>query len=134
MAEPDHFSEDVLVGHDAVAWLQKRRRFGPQLLDQGLAALGDSFDRARPLSAFVPSLGPPGLRRDFFLAVTGDIESDEDWERLIDAYQLLDQHSRDALDDARYRRERSAFNLVLWADPPSPVMWDELQERWFSPQ
>ena len=53
---------------------------------------------------------------------------------VLHAYQQLDQRSLDALDDPKFRGERSAFNLVLWADPPSPVAWDELQERWFSPQ
>jgi hypothetical protein len=131
MALDDVLFPDALIGHEAVDWLHSRRRFAGELLDRGLTVLGESFGNSRSVSAFVPSLGPPGIRRDFFLAIDGEVESDHDWERLVTAYQRFDERSAAVSDSPTFLRERSFFDLVLWRQPPSAVPWDEVGDRWF---
>lgn len=79
----------------------------------------------------MPAPSPPWIRRDFFLAVDGDIASDVDWARLVAAYERLDELSAPMRDQPGFAYERSTFELVLWREAPSPTPIATVGISWF---
>jgi hypothetical protein len=98
--------DDVLVGRRAVEWLFARPN-GGHFFDGSLIGVQESFGRQAQVSALAP-LGLAVEATDFFFGVTGHVEHDEDWERLVRAHvSLLGASNR--LATRRTRRATDPF-------------------------
>ena len=118
-----------LAGPRAVRWLFRQRN-GGHFVDGALQAVIDAFGSEEPVSAFAP-LGRDQEPTDFFLAVTGDVDNDEDWERFVAAHLVLSRHAAQIeASQARRADPFGRFHLVVQPSLVQPVPAESAMRFW----
>lgn len=84
--EPNSLA-DLLVGRRAVEWLFARPD-GGHFFDGAVGGVYEAFGGGARIGAFAP-LDVDAEAKEFFLGVEGQVEIDEDWERLVAAHRVL---------------------------------------------